>query len=120
MTGKRGWLFALALLAGLSPVSAWAVVWTQTTVTVAANTSGTLVAENHRRLALRWMNVGANPMTVAPGDVAVTVGSGMNYNAAPSVGTQGGSDSFGPNEGSAQAFSVNSTLGTTVIVWEGQ
>lgn len=97
-----------------------AVTWTQTVVTLGAATSATLTAANPSRKALRWMNVGANPMTVAPGAVSVTAGAGMNYNPAPDSASQGGSDTFGSNEVSLQAFSAISTGGTTVIVWEGQ
>lgn len=121
MAGKmRGWLLALTLFGALAPAEAWAIIWTQTTVTIPANTTTLLVAANARRHALRWMNVGLNPVTVRVGDTLAAVGVGMNYNAAPGAGLQGGSDSFGPNEGSAQAFSAISTLGTTIIIWEGQ
>ena len=95
------------------------IAWTQTVVALAAATSATLIAANANRKALRWMVSGANPMTVAPGLVAVVASVGMNYNSAPVNGAQGGSDSFA-GELSLQAFSAVSALGTTVIIWEGQ
>lgn len=102
------------------PVSGNTITWTQTKVTLTAATSATLLPANAARRALRWMNTGANPVTIAPGAVTVTVGDGMNYNAGAGAGQQGGADSFGINEVSTDAFSAISTLGTTVIVWEGQ
>lgn len=94
------------------------LTWTQTIVTLTAATSAALVAANQYRKGLRWMVTGASPMTVAPGAVTVVAGQGMNYNPASATGYQGGSDTF---EGalSTQAFSAISTVGTTVVVWEG-
>lgn len=93
--------------------------WTQTTVTLTAATSATLLAANASRKGLRWMVTGTNPMTVAPGLVTVIAGAGMNYSPGSGTGQQGGSDSFA-GDTSTQAFSAISTLGTTVTVWEGQ
>lgn len=102
------------------PIAPYQITWTQTKVTLTAATSTTLIASNTARRALRWMNTGSNPVTVAPGAVTVTAGDGMNYNPGTGIGQQGGADSFGVNEVSMDAFSAISTLGTTVIVWEGQ
>ena len=93
--------------------------WNQYLVTLLANTSKVLVNENRRRKALRWMNVGVNPCTVVPSvGHTVIVGEGFNYSGASETGYQGGSDNF-PAELSSQGFSAISTIGTTVIVWEG-
>ncbi len=95
------------------------VTWTQRAVTLVAATSMPLIAANAARKALRWMNVGTNPMTVAPGAVTVVAGVGFNYDPGSSALNQGGADDFAANEMSTQAFSAISTDGTTVIVWEG-
>lgn len=100
------------------PVAPYEGGVTQTRVTLAANTSGILIAANATRKGLRWMNTGVNPMTVVPGLSAATVNNGMNYNGNSGSGFQGGSEAF---EGSAiptSAFQAISTLGTTVTVWE--
>lgn len=94
------------------------VVWTQSIVSLTGATTVSLVAANTSRKALRLMNIGTNPMTVAPGAVTVTVNLGMNYNGNSGSGTQGGSDSFA-GELSRQAFSAFSTTGTSVVLWEG-
>lgn len=95
-----------------------AVVYTQTVVTLVAGVSNNFLAANANRRALRWMNVGLNPCTVAPGAGAVTVGSGMQYNGAAGAGFQGGSETLNADS-STQAFSAISTTGTTLVVWEG-
>lgn len=95
------------------------ITWTQTIVTLTAATSAALIAANANRKALRWMVTGLNPMTVAPGNVTVTAGAGMNYSPASGTGFQGGFESFSGIEISAQQFNAISTLGTTVAVWEG-
>jgi hypothetical protein len=100
------------------PVAPQTLTWTQSSVTLAAATSASLIASNASRKALRWMVSGVNPMTAAPGAGAVTVGVGFSYNGASATGFQGGSDDF-TGEISAQQFSAISTLGTTVILWEG-
>jgi len=100
------------------PVSLPTLTWTQTSVALTAATSATLIASNASRKALRWMVVGSNPMTVAPGAGPVTANAGFNYNGSSASGFQGGSDDF-TGEISTQQFSAISTLGTTAIVWEG-
>ena len=97
-----------------------AVTWTQTVANITANTTSVILNTNASRKGLRWMVTGANPVTIAPGNVTVTIGQGMNYSPGAGTGQQGGADSFGPNEISTQAFSANSTLGTTLVIWEGQ
>lgn len=94
------------------------LVWTQSVVVLAAATSAALIAANPARVALRWMNVGANPFTVVPGAGPAVAGAGMSYNGASGVGLQGGSDTFDADV-SQQAFAAISTAGTTVVVWEG-
>lgn len=97
------------------------ITWTQTIVVLAAATAGNLIASNQFRKALRWMNIGTNPMTVVPGTAAASaavVGAGMQYNGNGGAGNGGGSDTF-YGETSIQPFNAISTLGTTVCVWEG-
>jgi hypothetical protein len=94
------------------------LTWTQTVVVLGAAASATLVAANPNRKGLRWMNVGANPMTVVPDAGPAVAGTGMSYNGAAGTGQQGGADTF-PGDTSAQQFTAISTLGTTVVVWEG-
>lgn len=96
------------------------VTWTQTLANITANVTSVILNINASRKGLRWMVTGANPITIAPGNVTVTPGVGMNYSPGSGTGQQGGADSFGPNEVSTQAFSANSTLGTTLVIWEGQ
>jgi hypothetical protein len=96
-----------------------ALTWTQTSVTLPAGSNEVLIGANSNRRALRWMNVGTNPMTVVPGAGPAIAGAGMNYTGAVEGGYQGGSDSF-VGDVSAQAFAAISTAGTTVVVWEGQ
>lgn len=96
------------------------VTWTQTVANVTANVTSVILNTNANRKGLRWMVTGTNPVTIAPGNVTVTIGQGMNYSPGAGTGQQGGADSFGPNEVSTQAFSANSTLGTTLVIWEGQ
>lgn len=91
---------------------------TQTLVTLPAATSTQLIAANSTRKGLRWMNVGANPMTAVPGSSAAVAGSGMNYNGNAGVGTQGGGDTFEGSSIPTSAFQAISTIGTTVVVWE--
>lgn len=102
------------------PVSPATITWTQTKVSLAPATSATLIAANASRRALRWMNTGLNPVTVAPGGATVTAGNGFNYAPGSGVGTAGGFATFDINEVSSDSFSAISTLGTTVEVWEGQ
>jgi hypothetical protein len=85
--------------------------WKQTIVTLAAATSTLLVAANPNRTGLRWMNVGANPFTVAPGLAAAVANVGDNYAA-------GAKEDFLPREDSQDAFTAISTAGTSVAVWE--
>jgi hypothetical protein len=95
------------------------VTWTQTIVSLTGATTVSLIAANPIRKAIRWMNIGLNPMTVVPGTVTVvTVNLGMNYNGSFGTGQQGGSDSFS-GELSRQAFSAFSTVGTSAVIWEG-
>ena len=94
------------------------VIWTQSIVSLTGATTVSLVAANTSRKALRWMNIGTNPMTVVPGAVTVTVNFGMNYDGSAGVGRQGGSDSFA-GDLSRQAFSAFSTAGTSASIWEG-
>jgi hypothetical protein len=110
---------AIASDQSLVNVAPQTLTWTQTSVTLAAATSASLIASNGSRKALRWMVSGINPMTVGLGSGAVTAGAGFSYNGASATGFQGGSDGF-VGEISIQQFSAISTLGTTVIVWEGQ
>lgn len=91
----------------------------QTVINLAAGTSATLIAANAARKSLRWMVVGTNPMTVAPGTGTVTVGQGMNYGPSSGLGQQGGAESF-TSDVPTNAFSAISAAGTTVAVWEGQ
>ena len=95
------------------------IVWTQTIVALAANVSGPIIAANANRKALRWMNVGVNPVTIVPGAVAATVNNGFNYNGNGGSGLQGASDSFSGNEINTTAYQAISLLGTTIVVWEG-
>jgi hypothetical protein len=97
-----------------------AVTIAQTIVTLTAGTSATLIAANTSRKYLCWMNVGAAPMTVAPGAVTVVAGQGMNYDPGSSPINQGGAFCQESISVSRQAFSAVSTAGTTVAVWEGQ
>lgn len=102
----------------MSFVAQKTIRWVQVVVTLTAATSAQLIVGNTARRGLRWMNVGLNPCTIVPGTVTVIAGTGMNYNGATGTGFQGGSDSFF-GEVSTQPFSAISTLGTTVVIWEG-
>jgi len=93
---------------------------TQTYVTLAAATSATMIAANTARKYICWMNVGTAPMTVVPGVVTVTAGTGMNYDPGSSAINQGGSFCQDGVSVSKQAFSAISTAGTKVTIWEGQ
>lgn len=92
---------------------------TQTIITLSPGTTTQLIAANAARKGLRWMNIGSNPMTVAPGASAAVVGQGMQYNGAFGTGMQGGSESFEGTAVPTSAFQAISTLGTTIVVWEG-
>lgn len=96
------------------------ITWTQTLITLVAATNQQVLASNASRKALRWMNTGVNPFTAVPGAVAAVAGNGMSYGGNNGVGTQGGSDSFTDNEISTQAWQMISTIGTTLVIWEGQ
>lgn len=96
------------------------VTWTQSTVDLPAGVSTPLVGSSLGRRALRWQVTGANPMTVVPGAGPAVAGVGFSYNPGQDVGYQGGSDAFGPNEVSTQAFTAVSQAGTTAVVWEGR
>lgn len=109
---------ALALDQPALSVSPAYVTWVQTSVTLPAGVSTTLIGINGTRKALYLENVGTNPFTFAPGLVTVVAGGGRSLNPPSSIGYQGGSADFS-GEYSTQAFSGISTGGTTVIVWEG-
>lgn len=116
-------LILTTLTDGTAAVSATSsfskVTWTQSSVTLAAATSATLIASNVNRKALRWMVVGTNPMTVVPGAGPAVANAGINYSGNAGTGMQGGSEEFSGSAVSTQQFTAISTLGTTVIVWEG-
>lgn len=105
---------------GLSVVSTpYPATVTQSIVTLSPGSTAQLIGANTARKGLRWMNIGSNPMTVAPGVSAAVVGQGMQYNGAFGTGMQGGSESFEGTAVPIGAFQAISTLGTTVVVWEG-
>ena len=94
--------------------------WTQTIVPFAPNSNNNgFLPVNLYRKALRWMNVGPNPLTIVPGMTSVTSGQGWNYDGASVVGGSGGFDSFA-GQISTQAFSGISGFGTQLVIWEGQ
>ena len=103
----------------VQPRGGAAVTLTQTLVTLAAGVSQTLIAANANRRYLAFANVGANPMTVAPGAVTVTAGQGMNYSAGEAPSFQGGGQAFEGSAVATSAFSAVSAVGTTVCIWEG-
>lgn len=94
-------------------------MWVQTPVTITAGGAfQPLVAANPKRLSLRLMNIGTNPVTVVPlGTASPVVGVGMNYTGAGSAGDQGGADDF-PLDGGKEGFLAASSAGTTVVIWE--
>lgn len=96
------------------------VTLTQTVVTFTAATSRTLIAANASRKYLFYMNVGTNPVTLAPGVVTVTAGAGVNLDPGSTSANQGGWFAMESSAISQQAFSGISTAGTTVVIWEGQ
>lgn len=93
------------------------IVQTEISVT---STSAYLVAENTFRKSLKWMVVGTNQVTCAPGPAPVVYGHGMMYGPGGTGPTQGASEDF-PNAVPTNAFQVicNTGLASTVIVWEG-
>ena len=100
---------------------------TQSSVTLAAATTNTLIAANTARRYLCWMNAGTAPMTVVPvstgttpSTVTVVAGTGMNYDPGSSAINQGGGFCLENSSITKQAFRAISTAGTTAIVWEGQ
>ena len=116
-------VIVLALAAGGG--SSGAVITTASagtiTQTVVTGTSGTLIAANASRKSLRWMNVGAATVTVAPGTVAPTVGQGMVYEASSSGAThQGGSETISDVSQATNAFSFSAAASAVVVVWECQ
>ena len=94
------------------------VTWTQTIVTLVAATAAPLIAVNASRKALIIENSGTNPFTYVPGAGPAIAGSGKSLNPPSASGFQGGAQDFA-GELSTQAFNAISTLGTTVVVWEG-
>jgi len=93
-------------------------VLTQTVVSVTA-TSSQLIAANSSRKSLKWMVVGANDVTVAPGSSSAVFGAGLIYQAQ-AANKQGSADTFDAVD-PTNAYQVICAAGqtSTVIVWEG-
>jgi hypothetical protein len=92
---------------------------TTTQPPVVTGTVGMLIAANSARRALRWMNVGASDITVAPGTTPPAAGQGMVYQAS-GLGKQGGSESFVEPTIASNAFAFSASSSATIIVWECQ
>lgn len=103
---------------GSTVVAPYAGTITQTVVTLGAGSSVQIVAANANRKGLRWMNTGANPVTIVPGAGPAVANAGMNYNGQSGSGFQGGSECFEGTGVPTGAFQGISTVGTTVLVWE--
>ena len=86
------------------------IAWTQTTVVLAAASSATLIAANPARRGLVFENIGANPATYLVGAGPAIVGAGRVLASAAFVDF---------SRVTTQAFTAISTVGTTIIVWEG-
>lgn len=91
---------------------------TQTVVTLPAATDTQLVAKNPYRHYLAIVTTGINPANIAF-DAAAVASTGWPLAAAPTVGGQGGSIEFDVSV-PLNSIHAYSTLGTTVVVLEGQ
>lgn len=92
---------------------------TQTVVVLAAGVPAPINAQNTQRRGLEWQNVGANPVTIAPGATA-TVGQGLVLAPGASGSLAGGSEKYFSGPVPANAFAAVSAAGTSLLVWECQ
>ena len=86
------------------------IAWTQTTVVLAPATSAPLIAANPARRGLVFENIGSNPATYVVGAGPAVVGAGRVLGPAGAIDF---------TRVTTQAFAAISTVGTTIIVWEG-
>ena len=120
---------ALLVLGLASPALAQGVIPTlkinpgscSLTPTIVTGTSGTLVSANTARKSLRWMNIGAVVITVAPGTSPPTAGTGMLYEPnSQGAGHQGGNETFNDSSVPTNAFAYSASATATIAVWECQ